>query len=212
MKIKLNELNVLYVNMDKDVDRDKQVNRMFKNFGFTKVSRIPGISTPDWYFNGNNQSMLNALSRYDKEPIIIFEDDAFPYKFVNEIDIPDDADAIWLGFSKWGVNFKDPELDPATDQGFKYEPVPEYPHLSKVFGCLTGHAILFISERFVNKAIDSIKSELDQKERKVNAYDLILGRLQPSYNVYTFNIPIFCQNDSGKPYMIDYTTAAIADI
>ena len=41
-----------------------------------------------------------ALKKIDP-PFIILEDDATPSNFTPEIEVPDDADAVYLGVSSW---------------------------------------------------------------------------------------------------------------
>jgi hypothetical protein len=210
MKIKLNELKSVYVNLDEEKYKDNQIKKILKNFGFENVIRVPGIRTPKNYYIGNKQSLLNAVSHYSGEPIIVFEDDAFPYMFINEIDIPDDADAVWLGYSWWGAVIGGKSNE--TKEGFSHISVSEYPHLSKVSGCLTTHSVLFISDKFVKDVQNTIELNLKNLKNNLDAWDWIVAGLHPKYNIYALNVPAFCQNDINKPQMIEYTTRILEDI
>jgi hypothetical protein len=212
MKLKLNELKCVYVNLDKETHKNDQIKKVFKNFGFEDVIRISGIPTPENYAIGNTASLLNAVNYYNGNPMLVFEDDAFPYMFVNEIDIPDNADAVWLGYSRWGAVIEGRPNE--TKEGFLYNEVPGYPHLSKVSGCLTAHAILFISNRFVKDIQKTVRLSIKKSKDKniFTFFDWTVANLQHNYNIYALNIPAFCQNDINKPEMIDFTTTLLKDI
>lgn len=210
MKLKLNELKCVYVNLDKETHKNDQIKKVFKNFGFEDVVRVSGIPTPENYAIGNTASLLNAVSNHNGDPMLVFEDDAFPYMFVNEIDIPDGADAVWLGYSHWGavIGGKPNETKP----GFSHTDVPGYPHLSKVSGCLTAHALLFISDRFVKDVQSMVELSIKNSKNEAIFFDWTVANLQHKYNIYALNIPAFCQNDINKPEMIDFTTTLLKDV
>jgi hypothetical protein len=210
MKIKLNELKSVYVNLDEEKYKDNQIKKILKNFGFNDIIRVSGIRTPENYHIGTKQSLLNAINHYSGEPFLIFEDDAFPYMFVNEMDIPDDADAVWLGYSWWGAVIGGKSNE--TKGGFLHTSVPGYPHLSKVSGCLTTHSMLFISDKFVKDVQNTIELNIKNSKDNPDAIDWILANMHPEYNIYALNIPVFCQNDIDKPQMIEYTTRLMKDI
>jgi hypothetical protein len=210
MKIKLNRLKAVYVNLDKDTYKNDQIRKVLKNFGFKYTTRVSGIPTPEDYSIGNRTSLLNAVNQYSGEPMLVFEDDAFPYMFVNEIDVPDDADAVWLGYSWWGAVINGNPNE--TKIGFLHTDVPGYPHLSKISGCLTMHSVLFISNRFVKDIQGTTELSIKNSKDTSVFFDWIVANLQSKYNVYALNVPAFCQNDINKPQMIDWTTRLIKDI
>ena len=210
MKLKLNRLKSVYVNLDKDTYKNDQIKNFLNNFGFKYITRVSGIPTPENYYVGNTKSLLNAVNQYSGEPMLVFEDDAFPYMFVNEIDIPDDADAVWLGYSWLGAVINGNPNE--TKIGFLHTDVPGYPHLSKISGCLTMHSVLFISNRFVKDVIKTVELSIENSKDQVYVFDWIVANLQPKYNIYALNVPAFCQNDINKPQMIDWTTRLIKDI
>jgi hypothetical protein len=212
MKIKLNSLKAVYLTLDKNVHKNSQIKKVLENFGFKDVTRVSGVPTPENYFIGNVDSLLKAVNQYSGQPMLVFEDDAFPYMYVNEIEIPPDADAVWLGYSWWGAVVGGRSNE--TKLGFPHTSVPGYPHLSRIYGCLTVHAVLFISDRFVKAVKNTLELDIKtQKEpAKAKASDWMLGNLQPEYNVYALNVPAFCQNDINKSQMIDWTTKLLKDI
>jgi hypothetical protein len=210
MKLKLNKLKTVYTNLDKEIYKNNQIKMVLKNFGFEDVTRVPGIFTPENYFIGGTKCLLNAINHYSGEPMLLFEDDAFPYMFVDEMDVPDDADAVWLGYSWWGAVIGGNSNE--TKEGFFHTSVPGYPHLSKVSGCLTTHAVLFISNKFVNSVQNKVKLSIENSANQTDAFDWILANVHPDYNIYAPNIPAFCQNDINKPQMIEYTTRLMKDI
>lgn len=207
MKIKLTDFPVMYINLDSAVQNNVQITRMFKDFNFTNVSRISAFATPENYLIGNNKSFRQALSS-QPGPFIIFEDDAFPYKFINEIDIPDDADALYLAISDWGFDYRIIDSD-ASRNNVEYEKVEGYDHLVKIYNGLTAHAILYISDRFIANTIDKVNFALENRSSHLPAYDRILAEEQYKYNVYAMKTPIFCQHDTKKPWQVEMTTVSV---
>ena len=101
MNLDLREIPVLYINMDREVEKRNRIETYIDQLGFKNKIRIAGVVHPDGARAGCALAQHNALLEIDP-PFIILEDDATPLNFNPIISIPDDSDAFYLGISSWG--------------------------------------------------------------------------------------------------------------
>jgi GR25 family glycosyltransferase involved in LPS biosynthesis len=101
MKIDLRDIQTFYINMDKHVDRNKDMIQLGKDLELKNYERLPGTEIVGHPKAGCATSHLEILSSISK-PTIILEDDCVIASGSVTIDVPDDADAIYLGLSEWG--------------------------------------------------------------------------------------------------------------
>jgi hypothetical protein len=148
-------------------------------------------------FNGNTQSTKNAIEESIKynEPVMIFEDDAnTTLHYKNIIDIPDDADAVWLGTSVFGL-VNDWEKLSIYDGIYLTTPTKtgEYKDLYKVENMLSLHAVLFISKRYKHQMFNYLKYSIN----KYIAPDIITAETMRDFNIYACKKPMFFQDDNA---------------
>ena len=137
-------------------DSDHRLNAFKNNIG-TKlsVSTFYGERKPT-VAEGCYLSSFN-LYKTVKPPVLILEDDVLLTEhFTDIIDVPDDADAIYLGTSAWGVKnnesmFKNLNIKKYNDQFYKIEYMT------------TTHAILFLSEKFFSEILNTLTNNIDQQ-------------------------------------------------
>jgi hypothetical protein len=148
-------------------------------------------------FNGNTQSTKNAIEESIKynEPVIIFEDDAnITEHYNNEIDVPDDADAVWLGTSIYGLvnNWESMSL---RDGIYLTQPkkTGEYNNFYKVENMLSLHAVVFIT----NKYKQSMLNYLQYLINKQTAPDIVTAETMKYFNIYACKKPMFFQDDNA---------------
>ena len=148
-------------------------------------------------FNGNTQSTKNAIEESIKynEPVIIFEDDAnITEHYNNEIDVPSDADAVWLGTSIYGLvnNWESMSL---RDGIYLTQPkkTGEYNNFYKVENMLSLHAVVFIT----NKYKQSMLNYLQYLINKQTAPDIITAETMKYFNIYACKKPMFFQDDNA---------------
>lgn len=148
-------------------------------------------------FNGNTQSTKNAIEESIKynEPVIIFEDDAnITEHYNNEIDVPEDADAVWLGTSIYGLvnNWESMSL---RDGIYLTQPkkTGEYNNFYKIENMLSLHAVVFIT----NKYKQSMFNYLEYLINKQTAPDIITAETMKYFNIYACKKPMFFQDDNA---------------
>jgi len=197
MKIKLTDIPCFYINMDKSPKRSENTRRILETLGFKSITRISGVEADNPAY-GCAMSHLSILENAPGYPFIIFEDDIDTKNFMEEIDIPDNADALYLGNHMHNAN------SIYADVGDMYtmltnkrypplEDVRSFDQIYRVRDMLATHAILYISKDFVASAAKLIKSGLHAS--RVVPLDVTLAKMQFHNNVYVVKDPMFWQND-----------------
>ena len=119
------------------------------------------------------------------QPFIILEDDAKKYrKFPESIDIPDDADFILIGISRWGV------VDPkngALQNLICYDSTND--DLIRVYNMNSTHGIMICS---VSGLLAFQKCMLEGYFKNI-CWDMFTSQVQPFYKVYAFKNPLVYQ-------------------
>lgn len=198
MIINLLDVPVYYINLDDDEDKRKSTETLLKRMGFRNVNRISAIFHPKGRIIGCARSHYEILKEA-KPPFIIIEDDcALNKDFVNEIEVPDEADALYLGISHWGryLNHSGPYVhcEKVSDE------------IVRVFNMLATHAIMYISQQYV----DICKRISYHYGYEVEGHlDIGFAEVHKLYNVYSFDEPLFRQYEwsavtSGKLSSVSY--------
>lgn len=205
MIIKLNIIPTSYINLKKDIEKKNNVESILKDLQFKSIQRIDAMEPKIDKFVSERKNLGNiygcSLSHsqallLNKPPFIILEDDIEVLNFKNEIEIPDDADALYLGNMSWGL------IDGyGQENKLIYEKVDGYDDIYKVYNLLGTHAILYLSERYIKKCWKSLTNSYRYKNLYIDdvnpdsiASDVSFAKIQPEYNVYTVGLPIFYQS------------------
>jgi hypothetical protein len=184
MKINLRKLDTYYINLDKKEERRRSIEYTLNKMNFSSVTRISGIDCDDGKV-GCARSQHKVLS--DEKihtPFLLLEDDClFADNDIMEIEVPDDADALFIGVSQWAryLNFSGPFLH--------YKVIDD--EIVQVYNMLSGHAIIYLSEEY-RKVCSRISKYCGYQlmDHMDNGY----AEIQKYYNVYSLNMPIFKQD------------------
>lgn len=182
MRLNLRDIPVYYINLDEDDEKRKMTETMLKSNGFKYVERLPAIKHEAGRIIGCARSHYEIL-RKQKPPFIILEDDCtLNREFLNEIEIPDDADALYLGISHWGryLNHSGPYVHTTK--------VNE--EIVRIYNMLATHAILYLSNSYVDicKRISyHCGYEIE------NHLDIGFAEVHKFYNIYCLDEPLFRQ-------------------
>lgn len=203
MRIDIRQIPVFYINMAKDTHKKEYIESILREKGFKNVTRIDAVEDKKNGRVGLSKSQFKALSQIPA-PFIVLEDDADPKNFEPLIDVPDDAHALYLGNSQWGM------MQSYSGFYLKYKPVKDMKHLVRIYNMLSSHAILYLDQNYV---------KVCQQTTKYCAYeypmpmDVPFAMIQRFYNVYCLNKPMFVQKDyankmSNAP---KYTNGRVTD-
>ena len=101
MRLEIKKIPAVYINLARDTEKNNRMQQMLSELGFETIIRVEGFVFPEAHLAGCSLSHFTALDEVDP-PFIVFEDDCVVKNFKPEIEIPDDADAVYLGISSWG--------------------------------------------------------------------------------------------------------------
>ena len=183
MKLRLTDIPVIYINLDDQPERREQIEKSLNELGFKNVIRVSGFKDPIGK-RGCAYSHALALEEIDP-PFILLEDDCLPLNFVDNIEIPDDTDALYLGISSWG------RMNSHSGPFVQYQKLDN--GLVRVYNMLGAHAILYLSQEYTSLCSKIAKNGYDISDHQ----DIGFAEVQRYYNVYTFDDPFFYQTSSN---------------
>jgi hypothetical protein len=143
---------------------------------------------------GCGLSHFKALRRWDgTRPLLLLEDDvAATNVYQPWLDLPDDADAAWLGLSIYGA------VKALSYVGFTNLPAAERVNdgLARIYNMLAAHAVLHITPRWRDAACDAIMDCLLERNWP---HDCGFARIQTAHRVYAPVAPYFYQAAELQP-------------
>tara|TARA_Y100000589_G_scaffold296749_1_gene304085 strand:+ start:286 stop:921 length:636 start_codon:yes stop_codon:yes gene_type:complete len=183
MNLDLRKITALYINLLQDTGRNNDMKKLFKTCGFESHYRIDAEYTPN-SLAGCSLSHYNALNEVEP-PFILFEDDCIVKNFKPIIEIPDDADAVYLGISSWG------RMNSHSGPFVQYEDLGN--GLLRIYNMLSAHAILYLNQEYV-----SLCSRISEQATSIADHqDIGFAEIQRYFNVYAFDDPMFYQSSSN---------------
>lgn len=183
MRIDLRKVPVSWASIEKNTDRHAKMGEMFKHLGIEQTHQINGAMT-DPYTIGIADSHILGIS--GKLPILMMEDDcAVTGNWVPIIEVPDDADAVYLGTSWYGMIRKTSVFQGCVCSDYSK-------HYVKPYNMLGLHAVLYLTERYRDRVIDLLE---EFKENPVGGCDEVIAMEMKKYNIYAERDPFFYQND-----------------
>jgi hypothetical protein len=133
---------------------------------------------------------IDILLKYIDTPVLILEDD-LAYTEHGMVEIPDDADAVYLGLSELAGH---PTME-TYDGVSRFEHVEGLSHTVRVLNMLATHAIFYKTRRYKEAVIHA----LEAAQMRNGTNDLAIARLQPLFRVYASRIPVFYQSRVFNP-------------
>ena len=183
MKLTLTDIPVYYVNLEGEDVKRERTESMLKQLGFKDVKRFNAIRHEAGRIVGCARSHHAILSSGIKPPFIILEDDcAINTKFKTEVELPDNADALYMGISHWGryIGHSGPYVHTTKVNN----------EIVRVHSMLATHAIMYISEEYVNICKRVAYHHGYEIEDHL---DIGFAEIHKLYNVYSYDEPIFRQ-------------------
>lgn len=186
VKIDIKSLPVRYINMNRHTDRNLDMIQLGRDLKLNDYLRVEGVDMPGHPKAGCATSHYNIFESMN-QPTVILEDDCVIVNNDTIIDVPDDADAVYLGLSNWGYLDSTSEL-----QNFKYKRHKDYDHIYRVDGMLATHAILYISQDYIDMSKRVAKWHAENDKH----IDQGLALIQKYFNVYALGYPMFYQHSN----------------
>lgn len=180
--IRLEDTRNILINLDRDSARLEQSTKVLDNLRipferFSAIEHEQGIV-------GCGLSHKKVLSEA-KPNTLIFEDDIESTDVATNflLNIPEEADAIYLGISNHGY-INQPMGVAGTVLAAQYDE-----NYKRVFNMCSGHAILYLNQRYIDAAHDITAKCLEQGV----PFDLGLAALHRYFTILTPNDPYFYQ-------------------
>jgi hypothetical protein len=194
MRIDLRKIPTVYINLENHIDKNNNMQSMLSEMGFEDIRRIEGVLDVENSVSGCSKAHHKVLSSY-QAPFILFEDDCrlFEENFQPIIELPDDADALYLGISSWG------RMNGHNGQYVQYDEFEEHPNLVRIYNMLGGHSIVYLNDSYREMCA---KIAYHAGYVIKNYQDVGFAEIQRFFNVYSLNNPIFYQtsNDIGTKH------------
>ena len=183
-----NSSNEEYITKGKHV-----VNTLFE-LGYQDIIKYKGVN----YHHptgGCDKSHLKLHSDPDiTTPYVVFEDDISPLRTDHVFDIPDDADALFLGTSCWSKawNFW-------MNDAVIYSNISE--DIVKVNNMLCTHALVVLTDSY-RDILRRCNAYSDRTDTDGIASDQYVIECMRLFNVYSVDEPVFCQSGRYNPATI----------
>lgn len=193
--VNLTDIPAHYINLKKDVEKNKSISNLLTSLGFSSIKRHDGIIHEKSNV-GCSRAHFQALNKL-KTPFILFEDDVVELNFKKNIKLPVDADALYLGNSSWG------RFNSSSGPFLRYK--KESNELYRIYNMLSGHAILYLNEDY--KEICKKISYYFGYVLEDHYQDIGFAEIQKYFNVYCLNTPMFYQTsnpNATNKKLIDY--------
>lgn len=192
MIIDITQLPTYYINLDEKIDRRKKMDRLLLDNGFKNINRFTGKKAGRRVgCSMSHASLLQEVVDKKDYPCLILEDDLQVYNFRKTIEVPDDADAMYIGFSRYGWNHNQDEPFPKS---LKITELNDDYH--RVYNMLARHAIIHFNPEYDIKCIEIMNKFISDPDT-YKAGDVSISKIHPEYKIYSLNEPIFYQDDHG---------------
>lgn len=185
MEFRIQDIPVYFISTRSNVQRRKQTKSTLLEAGFTNIEWIEGVERKTKVIGCAlaHAKALNYALEKNIFPFLIVEDDIVLYEKHEEVKIPDDADALYLGLSEYGLH---------GGKGVRKHAIERVN--AKVFrlhNMLAAHAIVYFNREYVESLlkINSIFVGLGTNQDKGRAETM------KYHNVYALSKPMFYQTD-----------------
>tara|TARA_Y100001937_G_scaffold101732_1_gene139663 strand:+ start:275 stop:931 length:657 start_codon:yes stop_codon:yes gene_type:complete len=191
MRIDLLNERVRWINVESDKEKAEQMVELLDRLEFKNAERFNAITSVDvkeknqfYVTHCCGESHFHTLEETiikDGKPVLIFEDDieVEQKNFRPVLDIPNDADALYLGTSHGDGKY---EALAVNESLYK---------IKRVFAC---HAILFLNPAYAKAVVEDGRNTIYNLN---GPFDVTLAyNVQPRYNIYAVRDPFFFQADA----------------
>jgi len=200
--IDITKIPAVYINLEKHKEKNDNMYNLLSSIGFETIERIEGVLDTENPVAGCSKAHHKALSSF-KAPFVLFEDDCvlFDQNKVTKIEIPDDADALYLGISSWG------RMNGHNGFYLQYDEFEEQSNLLRIYNMLGGHSVIYLTEDY-RKMCEKVSYHAGYVIKDYQ--DVGFAEIQKFFNVYSLNNPMFYQTSNTlgtKNNITSYSTS-----
>jgi hypothetical protein len=207
MIIDFKGIDSYFINLDKDTEKAESAYLAMKNCGIKNIQRYPATQ-----FDPARTGLAITFKSFFKEisdhqePVLVCEDDIKlnPKFNLERFEVPDDADALYVGISSCGIETHiNPYLN-KNSPGYsekrnlfdkRIKAVRVNSDIYRIYNMLNAHGVIMINNEYTKFLEKSIQIAIDSggHQDQVRAYTM------PYWNVYALNIPMFFQDNKNRP-------------
>lgn len=183
MNVDISKLPTYLINLPEDKERLASAKSCLSNLSqdYTITEAIKHSTS----VIGCAMSHLNIFKKYSPSCLILEDDIALTDNLVQNIEVPDNADAVYLGLSDHGHV-------PNWHLGVKYK--AEFENINKdlvkVKNMCSTHAIIYLTSRYW----EVVKTATEYSIKNGLAFDLTFASLHRYFNIYGLKRPMFYQS------------------
>lgn len=187
-KIELQSLPVYIINLKEDIAKRSAIERKLGESGFTNINFFEGTRsyTKKVGVATSHNQLLKELGDADL-PCLVLEDDVSIFDKKEYIDVPENADAYYLGNSVFGlyggVGKKKIALERFDSNTFR------------IYNMLAAHAIVYLNRDYIKFLEQATAFQLSIKDNQ----DKARAETMKYWNVYAAERPMFYQNGVHEP-------------
>jgi hypothetical protein len=187
--IDITKIPAVYINLEKHKEKNDNMYNVLSSIGFETIERIEGVLDTENPVAGCSKAHHKALSSFEA-PFVLFEDDCvlFDQNTVTKIEIPDNADALYLGISSWG------RMNGHNGFYLQYDEFEEQSNLLRIYNMLGGHSIIYLTEDY-KKMCEKVSYHAGYVIKDYQ--DIGFAEIQKFFNVYSLNNPMFYQTSNA---------------
>ena len=196
IRFNLSSIPVYYINLASAPEKAEATERVLKTAGFTNITRFEGIHSDIRAVGcaSSHNALLKQLSE-EKTPFLVVEDDIEILQPISHIEVPANADALYLGISKYGL------YRSFGERRISAEKVS--PDMYQIYNMLGAHAVIYFNSDYV-KWLERTSRFLAYT--KQDNQDKGRAETMKYFNVYALNTPLFYQlgeNEQHTKFSID---------
>lgn len=168
-----------------------RLQKMLESSGFQDVRTSAGVLERNKKV-GVAKAHMNALALALEEcdgPFLILENDVDIFNSDMSVFVPEDADAIYLGISMWGLKNGRGQLDMISGD-------KNNGGLYRMYNMLVAHAILHINHDYARFLLGAIPIFIAMQTNQ----DKLRAETMKYWNIYAMNYPIFYQKGKYEKY------------
>ena len=165
--IDITKIPAVYINLEKHKEKNDNMYNLLSSIGFETIERIEGVLDTENPVAGCSKAHQNTIT---------------------EIEIPDNADALYLGISSWG------RMNGHNGFYLQYDEFEEQSNLLRIYNMLGGHSIIYLTEDY-KKMCEKVSYHAGYVIKDYQ--DIGFAEIQKFFNVYSLNNPMFYQTSNA---------------
>lgn len=192
-KIDITQIPTFYINLEDRKERMEHVENLLNELSFSNFHRFEAVKAEGRSVgcSTSHRDVLQHIVDNNIFPALILEDDIEVFEFRDYIQCPSNADAMYLGFSRYGWNHNQDEPFPRS---LKVKELSENYH--RVHNMLARHAVIHFNPQYSIACINEMNKFLSDPATYI-AGDIQIASIHAEWRVYAQNVPLFYQNDGG---------------